>query len=211
MKELGSGIDQSIRNRNLTSEYIAGQPLPTKYDILDGGPIKDHDFLTRAYNMFSPVPLNLKQSPGRQLLYRSGYDLRTSVNFSPGGSSVGIDLSQEPRLRSEFQREIGLQNLEHKFNKAANDPKILASIAEMEHDIASGNRAKYEAMDYYHNIVFKKWFTEARQIAWARVRQRPHFQQVIQDQREAQLGRIRKKRETSLINEVQPLLQFQPK
>ena len=211
MKELGSGIWQSIRNRNLTSEYIAGQPLPTKYDILDGGPIKDHDFLTRAYNMFSPVPLNLKQSPGRQLLYRSGYDLRTSVNFSPGGSSVGIDLSQEPRLRSEFQREIGLQNLEHKFNKAANDSKILASIAEMEHDIASGNRAKYEAMDYYHNIVFKKWFTEARQIAWARVRQRPHFQQVIQDQREGQLGRIRKQRETSLINEVQPLLQFQPK
>ena len=211
MKELGSGIWQSIRNRNLTSEYIAGQPLPTKYDILDGGPIKDHDFLTRAYNMFSPVPLNLKQSPGRQLLYRSGYDLRTSVNFSPGGSSVGIDLSQEPRLRSEFQREIGLQNLEHRFNKAANDPKILASIAEMEHDIASGNRAKYEAMDYYHNIVFKKWFTEARQIAWARVRQRPHFQQVIQDQREGQLGRIRKQRETSLINEVQPLLQFQPK
>ncbi len=211
MKELGSGIWQSIRNRNLTSEYIAGQPLPTKYDILDGGPIKDHDFLTRAYNMFSPVPLNLKQSPGRQLLYRSGYDLRTSVNFSPGGSSSGIDLSQEPRLRSEFQREIGLQNLEHRFNKAANDPKILASIAEMEHDIASGNRAKYEAMDYYHNIVFKKWFTEARQIAWARVRQRPHFQQVIQDQREGQLGRIRKQRETSLINEVQPLLQFQPK
>ena len=81
----------------------------------------------------------------------------------------------------------------------------------MEHDIASGNRAKYEAMDYYHNIVFKKWFTEARQIAWARVRQRPHFQQVIQDQREGQLGRIRKQRETSLINEVQPLLQFQPK
>jgi len=211
MKELGSGIDQSIRNRNLTSEYIAGQPLPTKYDILDSDPIKDHDFLTRAYNFFSPIPLNLKQSPGRRLLFRSGYDLRTSINFSPGGRTSGIDLSDYPRLRSEFQQALGQQNLEAKFNKAATDPKILASIEEMEFDIRNGNRSKYEAMDYWHNTVFRKWFTEAKQIAWAQVSQRPHFQEVIQDQREAQLGRIRKQRETSLINEVQPLLQFQPK
>ena len=30
-RELGSGIDQSIRNRNLLTEKLASDPLPTKY------------------------------------------------------------------------------------------------------------------------------------------------------------------------------------
>ena len=34
MREIGSGIDQSIRNRNLIMETIAGEALPVKYDML---------------------------------------------------------------------------------------------------------------------------------------------------------------------------------
>ena len=68
MKELNSGIIESIRNRNLISEGLAINELPTKYDMLNGRPIKDWDFPTRMFNMFSPFYVNLDQSEGRKLL-----------------------------------------------------------------------------------------------------------------------------------------------
>ena len=75
MREIGSGIDQSVRNRNLITEQLPGvKQLPIKYDMLNGQPIKDWDFLTRAYNAVSPIQLNLDQSVGRNFLFDSGYD-----------------------------------------------------------------------------------------------------------------------------------------
>ena len=76
MKELNSGWGDSIRNRNLLSEKVALEPLAIKYDMLNGRPIREYDFVTRMWNMFIPVSLNLDQGPGRKLLYESGYDLR---------------------------------------------------------------------------------------------------------------------------------------
>ena len=67
MRELGSGIDQSIRNRNLIMEMLPGEDIPIKYDMLNGKPIKDWDFPTRMFNMFSPFSINLDQSIGRKL------------------------------------------------------------------------------------------------------------------------------------------------
>ena len=69
MREINSGIIQSVRNRNLITEQFTDTPLPIKYDMLNGKPLKDWDFLTRAFNAVSPVSLNLDQSPGRQLLF----------------------------------------------------------------------------------------------------------------------------------------------
>ena len=50
MREIGSGIDQSIRNRNLLFEMLPGEDLPIKYDMLNGSPIKPYDFMTRIFN-----------------------------------------------------------------------------------------------------------------------------------------------------------------
>ena len=155
--------------------------------------------------------MNLDHSPGRKLLFESGYDLRTSTYFSPSGNSTGIDLSDEPRIRSDFQRAIGEQNLEHQLNKLSKDTKILASIAEMQKDIRDGNRGKYESRDYYHNIRIGRLFHDARRIAWAKISQEPHVQRAIQAQLNARIDRVQKKEQTSLLNEVQPLLQYQPK
>ena len=93
MREIGSGIDQSIRNRNLIMETIAGESLPIKYDMLNGKPIKDYDFFTRAFNAVSPVSLNLSVSPGRQFLFESGYDLRMSTYYAPDSTN----LTDEPK------------------------------------------------------------------------------------------------------------------
>ncbi len=192
-RELGSGIDQAIRNRNLITENIAGEPLPIKYDMFDGRPIKDHDFLTRAYNMFSPVQLNLDPSPGKHLVWNSGYDLRQSTYYAPDGTN----LTDEPEIRSNYQKAIGDQKPILTLNRLAKDPRMIASIAEMNKDIRDGNRGKFQAMDYYHNKVLKRYMDKWRKNAWARVRLQPSAQKVATLQQDAKLLRVRKTKQTT--------------
>ena len=198
-RELGSGIDIAIRNRNLITENVTGQPLPIKYDMLNGRPIKDHDFMTRMYNMFSPVPLNLVQSPGRQLLFDSGYDTRMSTYYSPDG----LNLTEEPEIRSLFQKAIGEQNLERKLNKLANNPKILASINEMNRVIRSGQRGDFEVSDFNHNIRIDYIFQEARRKAWASIMNDPRIQELRRIDIQKKARRYSKKIDTRTI---QPIL-----
>ena len=139
MREINSGVYQSIRNRNLITENLAEKQLPLKYDMLNGKPLKDWDFLTRAYNAVSPITLNLEQSEGRNFLFDSGYDLRTSTYFAPDSTN----LTDHPYIRSEFQRALGSLNLELELDKFAKDPKMIASMEKMYEDIRSGKRAQF--------------------------------------------------------------------
>ena len=156
--------------------------------------------MTRMFNMFSPIPLNLDQSPGRQLLFASGYDTRLSTYFSPDGDN----LSKEPELRSLFQAALGQQNLELKLNRLAKDPKVIASIAEMNRIINSGDRGNYEAMDFHHNIKIDRIFTLARRRAWASIMNDPRIQVLQQEARMTKARRYRKKKETQ--RSVSPIL-----
>ena len=191
-RELGSGIDIALRNRNLISENIASKPLPIKYDMLNGRPIKDHRFLTRLFNMFSPVSLNLDYSPGRQLLFSSGYDTRMSTYFAPDGT----DLSDSPEIRSMYQKAIGDQNLEYQLDQLAKDPKIQKSLAEMQRVINSGQRGDYESQDFYHNIQINRIFTKARKRAWAAIKNESIVNDVVMKQLQKKLERRRKKFQT---------------
>ena len=164
-RELSSGVVQSLRNRNLLTENIAGEPLPIKYDLLTGRPIKEHDFMTRAFNMFSPIQFNLDYLPGREFLFQSGYDLRIATYYSPNGD----DLTDYPEIRSAYQRAMGVQNLEAKLARLARKRGMINSIEQMYRDIRSGRRGEFEARDYPHNIAIDKIFRQARKIAWAQV------------------------------------------
>ena len=165
--------------------------------------------------------MNLKPGKGRKFLFGSGNDKRMSSYYSPSINGGGTDLTDEPHLRSDFQREIGstpvrimgrtFKNLELALDFLAVHPKILASMEEMNRDIRNGNRTKYESRDYWHNTVINTIFNQAEEVAWARVSQKPNFQEVILAQRRSRIERATKQRDTSMINEVQPLLQFQPK
>ena len=192
MKEINSGIVQSIRNRNLISEYLSGEQLPTKYDLLNGKPIRDYDFNTRAYNTFSPISLNLDYSPGRKLVFDSGYDLRMSTYMSPDG----VDLSEDPKLRSMFQKAIGDLKIEAKLNRLAENPKILDSLAQMEQDRNSGRRGVYDAMDYYHNMQIDRIFQEARRIAWAKIMNDPRIMELKKEALAKKQAKYRKKEQT---------------
>ena len=204
MKELNSGIGDALRNRNLISEYLPGDDLPIKYDLLNGKPLKEWDFMTRMYNALSPVSLSLDESPGRALLFSSGYDLRMSTYSSPDGH----DLSENPRIRSMFQRAIGEQNLELKLNKLARDPKILASLAELDRDRNSGKRGEYESMDYFVNMKIDQIFQRARKLAWAKLLNDPKVLEIVNTQDQEKLRRRLKR-----INQrsIQPILNMQPK
>ncbi len=179
MKELNAGIWQSIRNRNQITEGLAINELPTKYDLLNGQPIKDWDFPTRMFNMFSPFSINLDQSEGRKLLFESKYDMRMSTLSSPDG----LSLKDSPRLRSLFQKAIGDQNIEAKLNKLARDPKIIRSLQYMQADLNAGRREMNPRTAYSHNQIIHRLFTEARKKAWATLMQDPEVRDLIEEQR----------------------------
>ena len=201
MREIGSGIDQSVRNRNLITEQLAanledGAPLPIKYDMLNGKPIKDWDFMTRAFNAVSPISLNLDQSPGRNMLFESGYDLRLSTYYAPDGTN----LTDLPRVRSEFQQAIGVQNLERQLDKLAQDPRIQDSIKQMYADIRAGKRGQYNARDYYHNIILKRLFDKARKTAWRTISSEGALRDLVLEQRAQKQLQKAKQNQTALLN-----------
>ena len=190
-RELGSDIESSLRNRNLASENIAFDQLPIKYDILTGRPIKDHNFMTRMFNAVSPVNFNLDYSPGRELLFNSGYDLRTSTYAAPDGT----DLSDSPKVRSMYQKAIGEQNLLKELEKMAQDPAMLASLAEMEYEKNSGRRST-EPRSFPHYKRIAKLFDRAKKRAWAKIKKEQDVQKLLVDERNSKIQNYTANRRT---------------
>ena len=167
MREINRDIFSSIRNRNLTTEYIAiGGDLPAKYDVLNGEKLRDWNFVEKMFNLFSPVNISLNQSPGRSLLWNSNYDLRLISYTAPDG----LNLKDHPVLRSEFQKYLGQQGLEKELDRLAADPRVLNSIKEMESDLDNGRNRLDPMKAYLHNKLIKQRFERARKRAWAQVR-----------------------------------------
>ena len=188
-RELGSDIGSSIRNRNLLSEALAAEPLAIKYDMLTGQPIKDHDFITRMFNAISPVQFNMDYSPGRKLLFDSGYDLRTSTYSAPDGT----DLSRSPRIRSLFQNAIGKQNVLLKLERLAANPGIIESIKEMEYDRDNGLR-HVDPKKYAHNVRISRIIDRAKEIAWNQLRNDPKVMELIKEERQKDIDAIKANR-----------------
>ena len=190
-RELGSDMGSAIRNRNLLTENIAADPLPIKYDILTGRPIKDHDFVTRMFNAVSPVNFNLDYSPGRELLFNSGYDMRTSTYYAPDGT----DLSDSPKVRSMFQKAIGDQNLLAKFDAMAKEESIQVSMAEMDWHRKNGMR-DVEPKSFPHYKRIAKTFDRAKKRAWASIKKDNDIQKLLLEEREQKLKNVKANRGT---------------
>ena len=194
-RELGSDIGSSIRNRNLITENIAVEALPIKYDILTGRPIKDHDFITRMFNAASPVNFNLDYSPGRQLLFDSGYDLRTTTYSAPDGT----DLSDSPKVRSMYQQAIGKQNLLADFDKMAGEESVQVSIAEMNWHKRNG-MSDVEPKSFPHYKRIAKSFDRAKKRAWASLKDDPNVQKLLVEERNQKLKN--RKANTGTIDKI---------
>tara|TARA_R100001463_G_scaffold24199_1_gene57760 strand:+ start:217 stop:3879 length:3663 start_codon:yes stop_codon:yes gene_type:complete len=185
-RELSSDIQDSIRNRNLITENIALDPLPIKYDILTGDPIKDHNFITRMFNAVSPVNFNLDYSPGRQFLFNSGYDLSNSLYSAPDGT----DLSKSPKVRSMYQQAIGKQNLLRKLDNLANEPGMQASLAEMFAERRAG-RSDTEPRSFAHYKRITTLFHKAKLKAWADIRRDNNVEKLILEERDRKIQNIK--------------------
>ena len=194
MREINSGVFQSWQNRNLATEILPGiEGLPIKYDMLNGKPLRKHDFMTRAFNMISPIQLNMDQSAGRQFLFDSGYDLRISTFYAPDGTN----LTDDAGIRSQFQQAIGKYNLEAQLEKLSQDPEMIASMKLMRKDIRAGNRAEYNARDYKHNIVIDRLFKEVRRLAWNDIKYRQDILALTQEQKQKKVQQEFKTRESN--------------
>ena len=206
MKEIGSGIGQSIRNRNLIFEHIAAREVPTKFDMLNGKPIRDWDFPTRMFNMISPFQVNLDQGPGRKLLFNSNYDLRQSTY-----SYNGIDFSDSPRVRSLFQKAIGDQNLERELDKLAKNKKIIASIQTMNADLRAGRREIDPMKAYHHNKMIKRLFDKAKKQAFAEIQNDPEVRKLKGEKIKRDITERQRLNETTnrQIQQIQKIRQLQ--
>ena len=189
MREINSGIFQSYRNRNLFAEYLPGGDLPVKYDMLNGKPIREYDFMTRAFNVISPISVNLDESDGRRFLFDSGYDLRMSTYYAPDGTN----LTDNPEIRSRFQQAIGELNLEYQLELLAKDPKIISSMQLMVSDIKAGRRGDFNARDYYHNIMIDRLFKRYRKTAWMNIRNEKNIAAIIEEQKQKKQQQIAKR------------------
>jgi hypothetical protein len=205
-RELNSGIGDAIRNRNLYMEQVAGDPLPIKYDIFNGKPIRDHDFMTRMFNAVSPVQFNLDDSPGRTLMWNSNYDLRVSVNSSP----TGVSLAKDPKIRSLFQRAIGNQNMEQVMNDLAGRRDVQDSVNKMVADRNGGRRVIDPMKAYLHNDLIRQAWDKARKKAWAEIQNYPEVKNAVDKKR--QLDRLNyntRNNNTTSADDAMRLLQQQ--
>ena len=185
-RELGSSLGDAIRNRNLGTEQLAGDPLPIKYDLLTGKPIRDWDFPTRMFNAISPVQLNLDHGPGRTMLFNSGYDMRLSTYSTPDN----VSLANNPKVRSLFQRAIGQQNLENTLNKLAARRDVQESIRQMDWDRRNGRRFLDPMKAYLHTDLIRNAFDDARRKAWAQIQSDPDVVKAVSTKRAADLATI---------------------
>ena len=196
MKELNAGIGDSIRNRNLYMEGLAGEgAVPIKYDMLTGKPIRDWDFPTRMFNAVSPFNISLDYSPGRKLLFDSGYDLRTTT-FSYTFGGINVSFKDHPHIRSMFQKAIGDQNLQYELDLLAKDPQIIASVKQMEADTWNGNRERDPMKAYYHNDIIKALFDRAKKKAWSKIKDKPEVLQLLAESKGRKIDNLSSNKKT---------------
>ena len=198
---LNSSPVQNVRRNNLATEFLAKEPLPLKYNLLNGEPFKGTGVMGRLWRATSFVAIEPGASPGQKLLWRSNYDLRVSTWHSPGPDN--ISLKDHPNLRSEFAKEMGLvkiggKNLEQWLNWiAVNDERVKASVNEMIKDQKNGDININPLKGYHHNQLIRSRFERVRKQAWAKVRLLPEAQDLITDKNDLEVKTKRKLYKTS--------------
>jgi len=184
-REISTSIGDSVRNRNMLFENLTSEPLAIKYDMLNGKEIKAWPFWQRAVNMVLPINLSIDtMTPGRQFFLQSGYDSRMSVYYAPDGTRL-ID---NPRVRSQYMKAIGDQNLEAKLDSLAAEPGMQASLDRMQADIQKGGPARLQdpMNTYPHLTRIKNLISEAQRRAWTQLSNDPNnaeVQQLILDRK----------------------------
>ena len=207
MRELNADIFESIRNRNLASEYLTSDPLPLKYDMLTGKPLNNWKFLQRAWNAVTPFQVNFDDnSPGRRLLLESNYPIRESVY-----SAEGYDLSDAAEVRSMLQEAMGkakitfggktYENPQAALDHLASRKDVQDSLQDMRRELEAGNRFMDPSKSFKHVDLIELVMSQAKSKAWAQISQDPAVQLLINEQDEKELQQVRSRANQTLENQ----------
>ena len=206
-RELDNDFVSTIRNRNLTTENITGDPLPIKSDILNGEPLRDWNFFERSWAELNPFGMAVQeeQTPGRQLLEQSMYG-RLPVRVT---SYDGISMKNNAPLRAEFQLGIGTakikvgfktyKNPEEALGALAKMPTVLNSLKQMEEDYAAG--IQMEEKNYPHFDMIDNVFEQAQEKSWAAMQDNPEVQALIDAKNQKSADEFNRKREVQLSDQ----------
>ena len=207
MRELNADIFESIRNRNLASEYLTSDPLPLKYDMLTGKPLNNWNLLQRAWNAVTPFQVNFDDnSPGRRLLLESNYPIRESVY-----SAEGYDLSDAAEVRSMLQEAMGkakitfggktFENPQAALDHLASRKDVQSSLQDMRRELEAGNRFMDPSKSFKHVDLIELVMGQAKSKAWAQISQDPAVQLLIDEQDEKELQQVRSRANQTLENQ----------
>ena len=210
MRELNSGFWQSVGNRNLWADLVTEKnTMPFRYDVLNGEKIRDYHPMTRMVNAILPFHINIGTNETRELLMRSGLNLKQTFGTGPNGEG----LERYPDLKSKYQFYMGQQNLEGQLAEMfEKDPGMKESIIKMEKDRFMGR--EYEAHDTYHSAPIRALFNRAKKNAWDLLMQDTEYggqaQQLVNLHEYQQLGNHLRKQgdyegEAQIHKEVQQL------
>ena len=206
-RELDNDFASTIRNRNLTTENLTGDPLPIKSDILNGKPLRDWNFWERSWAELNPFGMSIEDEPsaGRQLLEQSMYG-RLPVRVS---SYDGINMKNNAPLRAEFQLGIGTakitvgfktyKNPEEALGALAKMPVVMNSLKKMEEDYAAG--IKMEEKNYPHFDMIDNVFEQAQDKSWAAMQDNPEVQALIDAKNQKAADEFNRKREVQLSDQ----------
>ena len=205
-------IFESIRNRNLASEYLASDPLPLKYDMLTGKPLNSWNFLQRAWNAVTPFQINFDDnSPGRRLLLESNYPIRESVY-----SANGYDLSDAAEVRSMLQQAMGnakinfggrtFENPQAALDFLASRKDVQDSLQDMRRELEAGNRFMDPSKSFKHVDLIEIVMAQAKSKAWAQISQDPAVQLLIEEQDEKDLKEVQSRANQTIENSAPALI-----
>ena len=204
MRELENGFVDGIRNRNLYIDLLAGKDgkLPYRYDILNGQPLNDNVPLVRMMNSVNPFYVNPATNPTRELLFRSGVDLKLTFNTGPNNES----LEGRPDLKSKWQYYVSQQNIEAQLENLFKDRQVVQSILDMEEDRAAGRR--YEASETFHVPLIEQVLKNAKTTAWAQLMNDSTDLQELNNKArlEALSGKLRKQGDRGQANNIEQIL-----
>ena len=212
MRELNADIFESIRNRNLASEYLASDPLPFKYDMLTGKPLNNWNVLQRAWNAVTPFQINFDDnSPGRRLLLESNYPIRESVY-----SANGYDLSDAAEVRSMLQQAMGnakinfggrtFENPQAALDFLATRKDVQDSLQDMRRELEAGNRFMDPSISFKHVDLIEIVMAQAKSKAWAQISQDPAVQLLIEGQDEKDLKQVQSRANQTIENSAPALI-----
>ena len=206
MRELESGFIDGVKNRNLWSDILPGDDgtLPYRYDILNGSVLRDYDPMTRIWNSVSPFYINVGTTPTREMLFRSGLDLKVTFNTGPNSEP----LNGMPAVKSKYQYYIGRQNLEKQLETLFKNPQIIKSIQDMEENRSAGRRQDPQAT--LHNELIKKIINAAKKKAWAEMQAGdPELQELTQNSlKQKAANNARKSGQNERANAIQQLVKI---